>query len=129
MCLLCRKVWWAVGISSFWPKIEVFYRPEWTKRGTTSKWILSIFKFRNEYYSQIGKSIWKKGVICLVSMFPSWVVVLKLSKKVYFCNIVLTSARNLSLLEQFTCIYLKVSLYTFRKCYCLLCHDLLLWRY
>ena len=26
----------------------------------------------------------KNGVICLVSMFPSWVMVLKLSKKVYF---------------------------------------------
>ena len=26
----------------------------------------------------------KNGVICLVSMFPSWVMVLKLSKKVHF---------------------------------------------
>ena len=26
----------------------------------------------------------KYGVICLVSMFPFWVMVLKLSKKVYF---------------------------------------------
>ena len=26
----------------------------------------------------------KKGVICLVSIFPSWVMVLKLSKKVQF---------------------------------------------
>ena len=26
----------------------------------------------------------KNGVICLVSIFPSWVMVLKLSKKVYF---------------------------------------------
>ena len=30
-CLLSRKVWWAVRIGSFWPEIEVFYRPEWTK--------------------------------------------------------------------------------------------------
>ena len=29
-CLLPRKVWWVVWISSFWPKNEVFYRPEWT---------------------------------------------------------------------------------------------------
>ena len=42
----------------------------------------------------------KNGVICLVSMFPSWVMVLKLSKKCIFCNFVLTSARNLSLLKQ-----------------------------
>ena len=32
----------------------------------------------------VGKSRWKNGVICLVSMFPSWVMTLKLSKKVYF---------------------------------------------
>ena len=30
--LLPRKVWWAVWIISFWPKNEVFYRPEWTNR-------------------------------------------------------------------------------------------------
>ena len=59
-CLLPRKVWWAVWISSFWPKNQVFYRPEWTNGGTTWKWILSIFKFRSEYYKQIGKSRWKK---------------------------------------------------------------------
>ena len=49
----------------------------------------------------------KNGVICLVSMFPSWVMVLKLPKKVYFCNFVLTSAGNLSLLKQFTYMHLK----------------------
>ena len=31
-----------------------------------------------------GKVDEKNGVICLVSMFPSWVMVLKLSKKVHF---------------------------------------------
>ena len=30
-CLLSGKVWWAIQISSFWRKIEVFYWPEWTK--------------------------------------------------------------------------------------------------
>ena len=74
------------------------YRPEWTKGGTTWKWILSIFKFRNEYYKQIGKSRWKNGVICLVSMFPSWVMVLKLSKKVHFlqfCADLSTESRSI----------------------------------
>ena len=42
-CLLSRKVLWAVRIGSFWSKIEAFYRPEWTKGGTTWKLILSIF--------------------------------------------------------------------------------------
>ena len=48
-CLLYRNVWGAIRISSFWPKIEVFCQPEWTKGGTTWQWILSIFKFRNEF--------------------------------------------------------------------------------
>ena len=65
-CLLSKKVWLAVRVGSFWPKI---YRPDWTKGGTT--W-------------QSGKSRWKKEVICLVSIFASWAMVLKLSKKVPF---------------------------------------------
>ena len=54
-CLLSRKVWWVVWIGSFWPNIEVFYRPEGAKEGTTWKWILSIFQFRNEYYKQLDQ--------------------------------------------------------------------------
>ena len=54
-CVVSRKVWWAVWMGSFWPKIKVCYRPEGTKAGTTWKWILSIFKFRNEYYKQLGQ--------------------------------------------------------------------------
>ena len=38
----------------------------------------------NFEYFQIQKSRWKNGIICLVSMFSSWVMVLKLSKKVHF---------------------------------------------
>ena len=49
----------------------------------------------------------KNGVISLVSMLPSRVMVLKLPKKVNcFCNFVLTSARNLSILKQFTYMHL-----------------------
>ena len=40
------------------------------------KWILQTV--RSEKVDE------KNGVICLVSMFPSWVMVLKLSKKVHF---------------------------------------------
>ena len=99
-------MWWAVWISSFWPIIEVFYRPEGTKRGTTWKWILIIQKWilqtlRSEKVDE------KNGVICLVSMFPSWVMVVKLFKKVIFCNFVLTSTRNLNLFKQFTYMHLK----------------------
>ena len=49
----------------------------------------------------------KNGVICLVSIYPPKIMVLKLSKKCIFCNFVLTSARNLSILKQFTYIHLK----------------------
>ena len=60
----------------------------------------------------------KNGVICLVSMLPSWVMVCKLSKKVHMCifyNFVLTSARNLSLLKQFRYMHLKVIVTLFQK--------------
>ena len=49
----------------------------------------------------------KNRVICLISVFPSWVTVLKLPKKVHFCNFLLTSARNISLLKQFTYMHQK----------------------
>ena len=58
------------------------------------KWILQTV--RSEKVDE------KNGVICLVSMFLSWVMVLKLSKECISCNFVLNSARNLSLLKQFT---------------------------
>ena len=43
-CLLSRKVWWAVQIGSFWRKIEVFYRPEWTKKGGHMKMNFEYFQ-------------------------------------------------------------------------------------
>ena len=51
------------------------------QRETT--WTFSNTKM-NDTNSYSGKIRWKNGVICLVSMFPSWVMVLKLSKKVHF---------------------------------------------
>ena len=36
----------------------------------------------------------KNGVICVVFMFPSWVMTLKLSKKCMFFNFVLTSVKQ-----------------------------------
>ena len=41
------------------------------------------------------------------SLFPSWVMVLKLSKKMHFYNFVLTSARNLGLIKQFMYMHLE----------------------
>ena len=71
-----------------------------------------------------GKVDEKNVVICLVSMIPSWVMVLNCLKMCMSVNFVLTSARNISLLKQFTYIW-KVLLSILRKWYCLLCYDLL----
>ena len=99
-CLPSGKVW----IGSFWPKTKVFYRPEWTKRGTTWKWILSIFNFRNEYYKHLDR---KMGI---------------------FCKFVLTSARNLSLLKQFTYMHLKGLVTHFQKMVLFVILWLMFWR-
>ena len=48
------------------------------QRGTPWKWILTIFKYKNEYHKQL-KNRWKNGVIWLVSFFPSWVMVINVS--------------------------------------------------
>ena len=56
----------------------------------------------------------KNGVICLLSMFPSWVKILKLSKKEHFPNFVLTSARNISQSKQVTS---EISYYTLSENY------------
>ena len=53
----------------------------------------------------------KNGVIGLVFMFPSWVMMLKLLKKVYFFNFALTSAKKSNSVKG------------------LLRYDLMFWRY
>ena len=64
------------------------------------KWMLQTVR--------LAKKDEKNGVICLVSMFFLWVMVLKLSKKgIFFFTFVLTSARNLGLLKHFTYMYLE----------------------
>ena len=57
----------------------------------------------------------KNGVICLISFFLSWVMVLKLPKIVHFWKFVLTSARNLNILKQFISIHLKDFIMLFQK--------------
>ena len=85
---------WVVRIGSVFPK-QVFYRPKWTKEKTTLKWIFSKKKWMLQKV-RAEKLDEKNRVICLVSMFPSCVMVRKLSKKCISCNFVLTSARNLT---------------------------------
>ena len=40
-------------LTVFTSKIQVFYRPEWTKGGTPWKRILTFFKYKNEYHKQL----------------------------------------------------------------------------
>ena len=63
------------NLTAFTSNIHVVCRPEWAKGGTPWKLISIIFKCR-----------WKKAVICLVFMAPSWVMFLKLSKSVSFLH-------------------------------------------
>ena len=87
------------NLTTFTSKNQVFCRPEWTVQSETLwNWILTIFKYKNECHKQSWKSRLKNGVICLISFFPSWVMVLKLPKIVHFCKFALISARNLNLL-------------------------------
>ena len=84
-CLLSRKVWWVTRIGSFCPKLRYFTdqnRPKgWQHENEFWPfWNIKV-NVRNSYSR---KCRWKNGVICLVSMLPSWVAVLKLSKKVHF---------------------------------------------
>ena len=83
-----------------------------TKMNTRVDHMIEFGEFSNSEMnvtnSYSDRSRWKNGVIyCPVSMFPFWVMALKMSKKIFFWNFVLTSARNLSLLKQFTYMHLK----------------------
>ena len=117
--LLSRKAWWDVWIGSFRPKIEVFYRPEWAKVGTphgNEFWVFSKIQNWKLQTVRSQKVDEKNGVICLVSMFPAWVMVLKLSKKkCIFGNFMLNSAINLGLLKQFTYVHLVGLVTHFQK--------------
>ena len=56
----------------------------------------------------------ENGVICPVSTFPSWVMVLKLSKKVLFVQFRPDSIKKCSL-QQFTYMHLKGVIMHFQK--------------
>ena len=58
----------------------------------------------------------KNGVICVVFMFPSWVMILELSKKVHFFQFCADlSKKSLSMLKQFTYMHLKRLVMRFQK--------------
>ena len=111
--LLSRKVWWAVRIGSLCLKLRYLIDQNFPKENEffayfeIKKWILQTVRVEWVY----GKN----GVIFLASMFSSSVMVLKLSKKMYFlqscagfvlftiyffrCNCLLHSFLNLEMLK------------------------------
>ena len=131
MCLISRIVWWGFQIDSFWLKMEVFYRPECTQWGWgrrwagTWKWIFSVFKFRNECYKQVDhKQVDEKiGIICLAPMFPTWVMVPNVYKKVHCLCLSRKSVKAIYIYPPFRSSYALSE-----NGYCLLCFDTLFWR-
>ena len=86
-CLLSRAVWWVVQICSFGPKLKYFTDQNVPKEGWHKNefWLFSNTKMNVTVRTE--KVSGQNGVICLVSMFPSWVMVLKMSKTVYFLKV------------------------------------------
>ena len=112
-CLLSRNVWWAVQIGSFWLKNEYFTDPNGPKdEGALENefWVFSNSEM-NVTKSYSGNIRWKKWGH-LSSFHVSFLSYLK---KCIFYNLVLTSAKNLSLLKQFTNMHLKGLVTHFQK--------------
>ena len=83
-CLLSRKIWWAVRIGSFCPKLRYFIDQKGPKvRPPEKLFQIQKRKFKIVRAEKVDES---NGVICLVSVFPSWVMVVELSKKVFFSS-------------------------------------------
>ena len=75
--------------TKFWPhsfnlQNSSILQTRMDQKGTPWKWILTIFKYKNEYHKQ---SKLKNGMICIVSFFPSSVMFFKLPKIVLFFQI------------------------------------------
>ena len=63
-----REVWWIFWIGSFWPKLEVFYRPDWTKGRTRwknemQKWMLQTVRKKKVPQTPINHVIFWKSVM------------------------------------------------------------------
>ena len=55
-----NRMGWNSDLTPFTSKIQILCKPEWTKKETPWKWILTIFEYKNEYPKQSSKSRWKK---------------------------------------------------------------------
>ena len=84
-CLISRKAWCVVRIGSFYPKLKYFTDQNGPNGGPHQNkfWLFSNKKM-NVTNSLSGKSRWKNWNHLPSFMFPSWVMVCNLSKKVHF---------------------------------------------
>ena len=97
------------------PKSKVFYKLEWIKVRTTWKWILTIFRYKNECYKQLEwKKYMKDRVTWLVFMFPFcfWYLIVW---KVHFLQFFADLSKNLSLLKKLTWMHVKGLVMLFKK--------------
>ena len=101
---ISRKVLWAVWISSIGQKLRYFTDENGSNGGP----------HENEFWNSEINVTKKSVVISLISMFPSELWSLNCQKGL-FCNFVLTSARNIGLLKQFTYMHLKGLIMYFQK--------------
>ena len=116
--LLSRKVCLPVQNSSFCPKLRYFTDQNGPKDDHMKMnfdyshikwWLLQIVR--------VEKVDEKNEIICLVSTFSSWVMVLKLFKKVHFMQFC-AELSNLSLWKQFPSMHLKFLITLFQKLVC-----------
>ena len=78
-------MWWVARIGSLCPKFRYFTdqnRPKGEPH-ESEFWPITNIKM-NVTNSYSRRSRWKNGAICLVSILSSWVMVLKLFRKVHF---------------------------------------------
>ena len=97
------------------PKSKVFYKLEWIKVRTTWKWILTIFRYKNECYKQLEwKKYMKDRFTWLVFMFPFcfWYLIVW---KVHFLQFFADLSKNLSLLKKLTWMHVKGLVMLFKK--------------
>ena len=94
-CLYFLEKFDELSKSVAFEEIEVFYRSEWTEV-MNLKMNLKYFQIQKWMLQpdRVEKVDEKNGVIWVFFMFPSWVMILKLSKKVHFFNFVLTLAKK-----------------------------------
>ena len=86
-CLLSRKVWWVFQNGSFCPKLSYFTYQNGPKGGPHQNEFWLFPNTKMNVTDRVEKVDETNGIICVVSMFPSCVMVCKLSKKWYFLQL------------------------------------------